>query len=228
MNPIVIFSLNDPVLINDWYLLVMTVSFLLTVAFIGPFIDTYSKGISVMFRFSSPESDICFPKYAPWGFVSLSLISCINLGLALTAVKWDVSREGADMLLHALSASGVFGLSCALKLILYQTVNSSLYKSQATSLKPTRWNGFFVMAFAVFSLAVLIITAVVLFLNLPAPVLVIGASLLLVAIETGLVFKMKTTIFKNKCSLLGFILYLCALESVPILLMWVLISKTLC
>lgn len=227
MIPLAMFSPDDPVGINDWYLLVMTVSFLLTLAFMGPFLETYSRGISVMFRFSSPEADICFPKYSPWAYVTLSIISCISLGLALTSVKWDLSAEGSGMLLHLLSASGVFGLSCALKLILYQTVNSSLYRSQVSSLKPTRWNGFFVMALSVFSLAVLVMTAVVLFVGLPASVLIVGASVALLAMEIGLIFKMKTSIFKNKCSILGFILYLCALELGPIILMLVLISKTL-
>ena len=227
MTIVPILSLNSPVNANDWYLLVMTLSFLLSLFIMGPFLEQYTKGLSVMFRFNSPDADLCFPMFSPSGYVTISLISCINLGLALSLTVWDPSQPGASMLLNVLSASGVFGLSCALKMLLYQLVNNSMYKSQKTTLKPIRWNGFFVMAFSASSFMVLMLAAVVLFTGLPQLFLTIFSFLVLLTIEIGLIFKLKTSLFKKKYSIIGFILYLCALEIGPIVLMLVLLSKTL-
>ena len=227
MIPLPIFSLNAPVSYNDWYLLLMTVSFLLSISLMGPFIHQYAKGLSVMFRFSSPDADICFPLYPPAGYVVISILSCLNLGLALSVVKWDITEQGTQALLYVLRASGVFGAACAIKILLYQIVNSSLYRNQKTSLKPIRWSGLFVMAFSAASFFILIFAAIILFLDLPRFLMIIGAALALLLVETGLIFKLKTALFKNKCSFLGFILYLCALELGPIALMLVLLSETL-
>lgn len=227
MIPISVISLIQPVHINDWYLLVMTVSFLLSLVLMGPFGSSYCQGLSVMFRFNSPESDLEFPMYSPLGYVVVSLVSCVNLGLAMSSANWDLTGQGADILLIVLSASGVFGASCAIKLLLYQLVNGYLYKAQITALKPIRWNGFFVMAFSAASFIILVLAVIVLFIGLPRFILTIGSFLVLLTIEIGLIFRLKTSLFKKKYSVSGFFLYLCALEIGPIVLMLVLLSKTL-
>lgn len=227
MNVLPIFSLNNPVNVNDWYLLFMTVCLVLSLMLMGPFHQQYSKGMSVMFRFNSPESDICFPMFSPLGYVTVSIVSCISLGLVLSPCLWDVTEPGPGMILKILSASGLFGLFCAVKLLLYQIINGFLYNSQSTTLKPIRWNGFFVMAFSAVSFIILILAIIVLFLGLPHLIIVIGAFLALIVMETGLIFRLKTSLFKKKYSILGFIMYLCALEFGPIVLMLVLLSKTL-
>ena len=227
MNAFPIVSISMPIDVNDWYLLVMTVSFLLSISIMGPFMSSYSKGLSVMFRFNSPDADLSFPMFSPVGYVAISLLSCINLGLSLSMTLWDITEPGSQILLRILSASGVFGAACAVKLLLYQTVNSSLYKSQVTSLKPIRWNGFFIMAFSAASFIVLVLSVVVLFLSLSDVIITFGAFITLLTIEVGLFFRLKTSLFKKKYSIIGFILYLCALELGPIVLMLLLLSKTL-
>lgn len=227
MIPLPIISLIQPLQVNDWYLLFLTVSFLASLSLMGPFAGFYFQGLSVMFRFNSPESDLSFPMYSPVGYVVVSVVSCFNLGLALSLSQWDLSGQGAGMIWKVLSASGVFGASCAIKLLLYQVVNSSMYKAQITTIKPIRWNGFFVMAFSAASFIVLVFAAVVLFMGLPEFILTIGSFLVLLTIEIGLIFRLKTSLFKKKYSVSGFFLYLCALEFGPIILMLVLLSKTL-
>ena len=227
MKTIPIFNLNLPVEINDWYLLLLMVSLLLSLSIMGPFFSQYGKGMSVMFRFSSPGADLSFPMFSPAGYVVISIVSCINLGLALSLTLWDITDPGTSMILNVLSASGVFGAACAIKLLLYQIVNSSLYKAQVTPLKPIRWNGFFVMAFSFASFIILILAIIIIFLGLPCFLLTIGSFLTLLTIEIGLIFRIKTSLFKKKYSILGFFMYLCALEFGPIALMLVLLSKTL-
>ena len=227
MTPASISLWDGPVKANDWYLLILLLSFLFNILLMGPYRQYYSKGISTMFRFNSPEADICFPPYSPMGYILVVLLSCIDMGLGLALVISDLSEPGTSMLYRVLTATGVPALFFAFKILLYRIVNSRLYKSQTIMLKTSRWNGFFIMAFSASGFCILVLSSVVLFFELPPSVLTVCVFILLVLAQTGLIFKLKTSLFKNRCSTSRFILYLCALELGPVILILVLLAVNL-
>lgn len=224
MNNVSIGSPGSPVEVNDWYMLFMVMSFVLNLLFIGSYTHSYAKGLSNMFRFSSPDSDLVYPHYSPSGYVIIPLLSCIDLGLAFVLYTHDVSVAGTSLASSFLSATGFFGLFFLFKVALYQGVNKALYEPQSITMKPIRWNIFFIMVFSASSFFILTLSAIVLFMELDSRLLLSGVLLILLIMETGVVFKIKTALFRNKCSTYGFILYLCALEFLPVILMAVVLG----
>ena len=220
MNNVSIGLPGSPVEVNDWYMLFMVMSFVLNLLFIGSYTHSYAKGLSNMFRFSSPDSDLVYPHYSPSGYVIIPLLSCIDLGLAFVLYTHDVSVAGTSLASSFLSATGFFGLFFLFKVALYQGVNKALYETQSITMKPIRWNIFFIMVFSASSFFILTLSAIVLFMELDSRLVL----LILLIMETGVVFKIKTALFRNKCSTYGFILYLCALEFLPVILMAVVLG----
>jgi len=217
-------ELDSPLGISDWYLLILIISFLLNLFVMGPYIALYLDGLSVMYRFNSPDSDIRYPEYSPFGKIVVVLLSCTDIALGLSLVLYDQRGPDANIIsvfFEALVWPLMFFL---IRIFLYQIVNSSLYRSQTIMLKTSRWNNFFIMAFSALGFFVLVLTSIVLFLEMPSWVLVVCMSILLLLAEIGLIFKIKTSLFKNKCSNTRFILYLCALEIGPIILLLVLLG----
>ena len=102
-----------------------------------------------------------------------------------------------------------------------------VYKRQIITLKPGRWNCFFVMSFSVAGLLILVFSVLVLFLNLPLVSLLVFAFLMRILVISGRIFKIKTTLFKNQSSNSGFIMYLCAFEIAPVLIEFVLLRNFL-
>ena len=221
-------NLGGPVGAGDWYMLIMLISFLLSLFVMGSYTGSYLQGLSVMYRFNSPDADIHYPLFSPSGKIVVVLISCIDIGLGLSLFLLDPTEQGVVMVSWILAVSAIPLLFFLLKIALYQIVNTSLYRSQTTMLKTSRWNGFFIMVFSASAFCVLVMTAITLFLGLRPSILVVFISIILILAETGMFFKIKTSLFKNRCSISRFILYLCALELGPIILMlvllWVIIS----
>ena len=112
-----------------------------------------------------------------------------------------------------------------LRLFLYSSINKYLYKRQVITLKPGRWNCFFVMSFSVTGLLVLVFTIFVALLDIPVVSLVVFSSLIRILMILGRIFKIKTTLFKNQRSNVGFIMYLCAFEIAPVFLEFVLLNR---
>ena len=216
-------ELDSTVGVSDWYLLIMIISFLLSLFIMGRYIISYLDGLSVMYRFSSPDSDIRYPVFSPFERIEVVFLSCINIGLGLSLLLFDFSGRETNAVSEVFEASVWPLLFFGIRLFLYQIVNSSLYRSQVIQIKTLRWNGLFIMAFSAYGFCVLVLASVVLFLELPPLVLVICMSILLLLAEIGLIFKIKTTLFKNKCSNTRFFLYFCALELGPIILLLVLL-----
>ena len=217
-------ELESPLGVSDWYLLVLIISFLLSLFVMGPYKASYKDGLSVMFRFSSPDSDIRYPEYSPFEKILVVLFSCADMGLGLSLVLFGPGEPEENVLSDFFKASVWPLFFFALRFFLYQIVNTHLYRSQAIMLKTSRWNSFFIMVFSASGFCVLVLTSVVLFLKMPSLVLVICMSFLVLLAEIGLNFKIKTSLFKNKCSNTRFISYLCALELGPIILMSVLLG----
>ena len=72
---------------------------------------------------------------------------------------------------------------------------------------------------------ILIFSIITVFLDFHLLALLIFAYLIRILVIIGRIFKMKTTLFKNQRSNLGFIMYLCAFELAPILIEFTLTSK---
>jgi hypothetical protein len=154
-------------------------------------------------------------------------LSCLSIGLAVGVYSQDLTVEGYAPL-HFLAWYSLLMLSLFLfKLLCYTITNKILYNRQIITLKPTRWNCFFVMSFSVCALLILIYSILVLFLNIHLFTLFLFAYLMRFLNVSGRIFKMKTTLFKNQRSNLGFILYLCAFEIAPIVLEFLLSSRIL-
>ena len=211
-------SINTPVSINDWFLLVMIVSMVLMVLIMGPYWKSYKTSIRSMYKFNTPDGDVEYPLFSTLGFVTVFVLSCIGIAIALVIYSQDVSVEGTEPLLTLLSVSLVIVLCFVAKLLLYTIVNNWLYKSQTINLKPLRWNCFVVMSFSVGGFVILLLAFIVHFFRLPLFLLLILSYLVRILIISGRIFKIKTSLFKNRSSNSGFILYLCAFEIVPVII----------
>ena len=211
-------SINTPVSINDWFLLVMIVSMVLMVLIMGPYWKSYKTSIRSMYKFNTPDGDVEYPLFSTLGFVTVFVLSCIGIAIALVIYSQDVSVEGTEPLLTLLSVSLVIVLCFVAKLLLYTIVNNWLYKSQTINLKPLRWNCFVVMSFSVGGFVILLLAFIVHFFSLPLFLLLILSYLVRILIISGRIFKIKTSLFKNRSSNSGFILYLCAFEIVPVII----------
>ena len=211
-------SINTPVSINDWFLLVMIVSMVLMVLIMGPYWKSYKTSIRSMYKFNTPDGDVEYPLFSTLGFVTVFVLSCIGIAIALVICSQDVSVEGTEPLLTLLSVSLVIVLCFVAKLLLYTIVNNWLYKSQTINLKPLRWNCFVVMSFSVGGFVILLLAFIVHFFSLPLFLLLILSYLVRILIISGRIFKIKTSLFKNRSSNSGFILYLCAFEIVPVII----------
>ncbi|MBR6370659.1 MAG: DUF4271 domain-containing protein [Bacteroidaceae bacterium] len=211
-------SINTPVSINDWFLLVMIVSMVLMVLIMGPYWKSYKTSIRSMYKFNTPDGDVEYPLFSTLGFVTVFVLSCIGIAIALVIYSQDVSVEGTEPLLTLLSVSLVIVLCFVAKLLLYTIVNNWLYKSQTINLKPLRWNCFVVMSFSVGGFVILLLAFIVHFFSLPLFLLLILSYLVRILIISGIIFKIKTSLFKNRSSNSGFILYLCAFEIVPVII----------
>lgn len=225
MIPQPILSIISQLDVNDWFLAVMIVTFLLMLIVMGPYRASYYESFSSMFRFKSPDSDVSFPLHSTMEYIMVFILSCISIGVSVAVYSHDVMEKGLSLVLFILWYSSlVIGLFL-LKLTLYSIVNRILYRRQVIMLKPGRWNCFFVMSFSVAGLLILAFSIIVMFFNLPLVMLLVFAYLMRILVVTGRIFKIKSALFRNKSSKLGFIVYLCAFEIAPILVEFIITSK---
>ena len=80
------------------------------------------------------------------------------------------------------------------------------------------------MSFSVAGLQILIFSVLVVLFEIPLVFLAVFAYVVRIMIISGRIFKIKTTLFKNKRSNSGFILYFCAFEIAPVLVEYVLLK----
>lgn len=217
--------LDTPVNINDWFLLVMITSLVLMVSIMGPYRKSYKTSVRSMYKFNTPDGDVEYPLFSTLGFVVLFILSCISIGIALVLYSQDVSVEGTEPVMSLLSVSLVLIICFFVKLLLYTIVNNWLYKSQTIFLKPVRWNCFMVMTFSVAGFIILVLAFIVYFLRLPFILLPVLCYLVRIFVIAGRIFKIKTSLFKNRSSNSGFFLYLCAFEIVPVLIEMVILNN---
>ena len=219
-----IISLANTFQVNDWFLSVVILTLLLMLIIMGSYRYEYIDSFSSMLRFKNPDGDVSYPLLSTLENIIVSVLSCISIGIAVTIYSQDLMEEGFEKVILLLWYSFFVTVAFVLKLLLYSTVNKILYKRQVITLKPGRWNCFFVMSFSVAGLLILVFSVLVLFLNLPHVLLLVFAYLMRILVISGRIFKIKTTLFKNRRTNSGFIMYLCAFEIAPIFLELVLLN----
>jgi len=227
MTMIPIFGITGSLQVNDWFLSVMIVSLLLMLIIMGPYRESYIESFSSMFRFKNPDGDVEYPLLSTLGFITIFFLSCLSIGISVTVYSQDLSADDGSALLFLVWFSALVLLCFLFKLLLYSTVNRILYNSQAITLKPARWNCFFVMSFSVAGFIILILSILVLFLGIPPVLLLVFMFLVRIMVIIGRIFKIKTSLFKNIRSYSGFILYLCAFEIAPVLIELVVLNRVL-
>ena len=203
--------------VNDWFLATMIVTLLLMLVIMGPYRHAYIDSVSSMFRFKNPDGDVSYPLLSTIEYVIIFVLSCLGVGIAVGIYSHDMMEEGFSQVIFLLWYCSLMVVFFLLKLLLYTIINRALFNRQIITLKPSRWNCFFVMSFSVAAFLILVFSILVLFLNIPLVFLLIFAYLMRALVVAGRIFKIKTTLFKNQRSNLGFILYLCAFEIVPIM-----------
>ena len=225
MNSVPIISLSSPLEVNDWFLSVTMLTLLLMLVIMGPNRYDYIDSFFSMFRFKTPDGDVRYPLLSTIGNILIFILSCICVGVAVSIYTHDIREEGLSVVLFLLRFSSLTVAAFLLKLLLYTTANKILYERQVITLKPTRWNCFFVMSFSVAGLLILLFSILVFLLNLPLVLLLVFSALIRILVIIGRIFKIKTTLFKNRRTNSGFIMYLCALEIAPVLLEYVLLNR---
>ena len=223
MNAVPIISLTSPLQVNDWFLSVTMVTLLLMLVIMGPYRYDYQDSVSLMFRFKNPDGEIKYPLLSTIGNILLFILSSICVGVAVSVYTHDIREEGFSTVMFLLRFSSLALVAFLLKLLFYTIANKILYERQIITLKPGRWNCFFVMTFSVTGLLVLSFSILVFLLNLPLVLLLIFCALMRILMISGRIFKIKTTLFKNQRSNSGFIMYLCAFEIAPVLVEFVLL-----
>ncbi|MBR4842268.1 MAG: DUF4271 domain-containing protein [Bacteroidaceae bacterium] len=202
----------------DCFLLLLIIVVLVMVLTIGPERHCYVESIASMFRYRSSDTEFIYPSGSLFRGIVVFLASCASFGLMLCSIEGDFSLDGGRGLI--LFAFGSFFAACfyLVKLILYMSVNSRLFRKQIISVKPSRWNGFFNMLFSVSGVMFLVVALIVTFFGIPRLYGMILAFSVPVFIELGVIYKIKSSLFKNKVSGLDFFYYLCALEFSPLAL----------
>jgi len=221
MMSVPILILNDYYKVNDWFLAVMIMTLLLMLIVMGPYRQAYVYSVSSMFRFKNPDGDVSYPLLSTMEYVLIFILSCLGVGIAVAIYSHDMLEEGLSLVVFLLWYCSIMVVFFLAKLLLYTIVNRALFNRQIITIKPSRWNCFFVMSFSAASFLILLFSFLVLFLDVPLVALLVFAYLMRALVITGRIFKMKTTLFKNKRTNSGFILYLCAFEIVPILVEFV-------
>lgn len=227
MNPVPIFSFSSPLEVNDWFLSVAMLSLLLMLVIMGPYRQDYIESVSSMFRFKTPDGDVRYPLFSTIENVFLFILSCISVGVSTTVYTHDLKEDGYTIVLFLLWFSLLLVAAFVLKLLLFTIVNKILYERQVITLKPGRWNCFFLMSFSVAGLLILVFSIIVFLLDLPILLLFIFVYLIRILVILGRIFKIKTTLFKNQRTNSGFIMYLCAFEIAPVFIEFVLLNSFL-
>ena len=225
MSAVPIISLSSPLEVNDWFLSVTMLTLILMLVIMGPYRYVYMDSFSSMFRFKTPDGDVRYPLLSTTGIVMLFILSCFCVGITVSIYTHDIREEGLSVVLFLLRFSSLAVVAFLLRLLLYTTVNKILFERQIITLKPTRWNCFFVMSFSVAGLLILLFSMLVFLLNLSLVLLLVFSALMRILVITGRIFKIKTTLFKNRRTNSGFIMYLCAFELAPVFLEFVLLNR---
>ena len=218
-----IISLANTFQVNDWFLSVVILTLLLMLIIMGSYRYEYIDSFSSMLRFKNPDGDVSYPLLSTVENIIVFVLSCVSIGIAVAIYSQDLTDEGFRQVIFLLWYSLSATVAFVLKLLLYSAANKILYQRQVITLKPGRWNCFFVMSFSVAGFLILVFSILVLFLNLPHVLLLVFAYLMRILVISGRIFKIKTTLFKNQRSNSGFIMYLCAFEIAPVLVEFVLL-----
>jgi len=211
--------------LNDWFLSAMILTLLLMLVIMGPYRYDYVKSFLSMFRFKSPDGDVSYPLLSTAENIAVFILSSISIGISVGVYSHDLMEEGFSQVIFLLWYSAAVVVCLVIKLMLYTVTNKILYSRQIITLKPGRWNCFFVMSYSVAGLLILIFSICVVFLDIHFLALLIFAYLMRLLVIIGRIFKINTTLFKNRHSNLGFILYLCAFELAPIVIEFMLTSR---
>ena len=225
MRFIPLIDLTTSYQLNDWFLSAMIVTLLLMLITMGPYRYDYVRSFLSMFRFKSPDGDVSYPLLSTFENILVFLLSSISIAIAVGIYSHDIMEEGFSQIIFLLWYSCGVVICLVVKLILYTVTNKILYRKQIIALKPSRWNCFFVMSYSVSGLLILFFSIIVVFLDIHLLALLIFAYLMRALVITGRIFKIKTTLFKNRRSNSGFIMYLCAFELAPILIEFMLTSR---
>lgn len=223
MNPMSLFPFNDTACqAGDWTLVILIVTVLVQFLVMGPEQESYRRGLSSMYRFNSPDGNVHFPVLSHFVSAVSVLASCSASALLLVCI---MPAEGPDDLARILSFSVLVLAFFLFRLALYSFVNSKLYRKQTITVKPVRWNGFFIMVFTFCGLLSSLFAAVSMFFVLPPAVPLAAIAAAVAVLEIGCIFKIKTSLLKNRCTFLGFFVYLCALEIGPLAALWFVLAK---
>lgn len=225
MKFIPIIDLAGSYQLNDWFLSAMILTLLLMLVIMGPYRHDYVKSFLSMFRFKSPDGDVSYPLLSTAENIAVFVLSSISIGISVGVYSHDLMEGGFSQVIFLLWYSAAVVVCLVIKLMLYTVTNKILYKRQIITLKPGRWNCFFVMSYSVASLLILIFSIIVVFLDIHLLALLVFAYLMRLLVIIGRIFKINTTLFKNRHSNFGFILYLCAFELAPILIEFMLTSR---
>ncbi len=225
MRFIPLIDLTTSYQLNDWFLSAMIVTLLLMLITMGPYRYDYVRSFLSMFRFKSPDGDVSYPLLSTFENILVFLLSSISIAIAVGIYSHDIMEEGFSQIIFLLWYSCGVVICLVVKLILYTVTNKILYRKQIIALKPSRWNCFFVMSYSVSGLLILFFSIIVVFLDIHLLALLIFAYLMRALVIAGRIFKIKTTLFKNRRSNSGFIMYLCAFELAPILIEFMLTSR---
>ena len=225
MTFIPIIDLANSYHLNDWFLSAMILTLLLMLILMGPYRYDYVKSFLSMFRFKSPDGDVSYPLLSTAENIAVFILSSISIGISVGIYSHDLMEDGFSQIIFLLWYSAAVVVCLVIKLMLYTVTNKILYRKQIITLKPGRWNCFFVMSYSVAGLLILLFSIIVVFLDLHLLALLIFAYLMRVLVIIGRIFKINTTLFKNRRSNSGFIMYLCAFELAPILIEFLLTSR---
>lgn len=213
--------IKDLIPVNDNILALSLLLLLVSVLIMGPFFWDFHKTLTSLFWFNGSRDDVSYPQFSPLTAVVLFVVACLETALFIGYAF----RASGLTLSSLLPFMGITAFFVAVKTLLYRSVNSILYRKQNISIKPARWNYFFVSVVALAGLFSLILFFVSVSFSLDKFWVLLLAGLLWFFTQIGLIIKLKTSLFRNKCSNSVFFLYLCALEIAPFVLTLGLLCK---
>lgn len=221
-----VLALSAPVSVDDWTLAAMIVLFLAACLTVGPYIGDVLRTVASACSFGKSGGELKIRTWSPGRTFALTIVSCAAIAMALGFSRCPEPASGMTWP-YVIKAFTTVILLFVLKQSVCRTVNSRLFNRQLTSVKPVRWNSFLSTMLAFSGILFLLVSFVCIFTGMSARAVRYCIVFIVVLMESGVVYNIKTALFSGRCSIFGFLLYLCTLEFGPLALAMVILRTNI-
>ncbi len=201
--------------VDNWMMIVFLTVLLLMSLLVGPSFRQFMDSIMSVFSFRKMGPELKTMVRSTVHSVALAAVSLASVSLSVGLAVCEPSERPGMNAGVVLCSFIAFVVIFTFKQLLCHLVNTKLYSRQLIQMKPVRWNALNTTMIAFFGMLLIGVNLLAIFVPLSAATVRIVALICLVLTESGLIFKVLTSLFTTRFNFLGILLYLCALEIGP-------------